>query len=281
MSHDLQIGQKPNFVAIIRACDKVYSMHNLPRPFGLTKIETIKLSLYSLIKSIETVEHRIIVIGDDLSPETIDFIRAFPQITLRQERVMSGQKTLGMQVDMALAESDESWVYLCEDDYLHKRECFAFIQSFIMDRDNVLDTRPSKRNWLPRISGNLKDKALFIHPTDYPDRYLPQRRGPSYLFASKDCHWRQIVNTTHTFMAQAKSLRRFSAGLKASIKGCRDNKLSKTVYGGIFARSRALCVSPMPGLTTHLTDGVMTPFVDWSAEFERNKAAMIQAGLWR
>ncbi len=37
----------------------------------------------------------------------------------------------------------------------------------------------------------------------------------------------------------------------------------------VFQREDALCISPLPGLSTHLHEGVMSPLIDWKAEAAR------------
>ena len=61
------------FHILFRACDKIESVHNAKRPFGLNKLEVIKVSFYSLYTSLKDNHFRFIVIGDDLSKELIDF----------------------------------------------------------------------------------------------------------------------------------------------------------------------------------------------------------------
>lgn len=270
----------PHFAVIVRACDKVASVHNAGRPFGLTKLETIKVCVYSLIKALDGQSHTIMVIGDGLSDRAVSFFEAFPHLVLRQEQFLDPEKTLRLQIELGLAERDATWVYFCEDDYLHVRGSFERIGSLLAHRDETLDTVGAKRNWLPRIGGNPRDRPLFIHPADYPDRYRRKDRRPVYLFAAPDRHWRQTSHTTHTFMAEARALRRYQADLRASIDGCDDKQLSRSIYGGVLTRGKALCLSPLPGLATHFTDEVMSPYVDWGAEVERNRRELSDLGLW-
>lgn len=270
----------PHFSVIMRACDKVTAVHGDSRPFGLTKLQTIKTCVHSMIRAMEGHSHSILVIGDSLSDAAVAFFEALPGVTLRREQLLSPEKTLDLQIELGLKEPDETWVYLCEDDYLHRRDSFSRIRSLIDGQHEILDTVGARRNWLPRLGGNVAYRPLFIHPSDYPDRYLRRDRRPSYLFAAPDGHWRQTSHTTHTLMATGRTLRRFQTELRASVKGPNDKVLSHRTYGGVFERTKALCVSPLPGFACHFTDGVMSPFVDWAAEVERNRTELIAAGLW-
>jgi hypothetical protein len=270
----------PHFAVFLRACDVVNSDHGAGRPFGLSKLETIKVCVHSLIRALEGHSYSMLVIGDGLSPAAVAFFGAYPSVQLRQEQILNAGKTALLQTDLGLQAPDDDWVYFVEDDYLHTRDAIQRIATLVTQRDEILDTPGGKRNWWPRLGGNVKERPLFIYPADYPDRYQGKNRRPSYVFAAPDGHWRQISNTTHTYMAQGRTLRRFGEQLRAASMNYSDGLLSRTVYGGLFGRDKALCVSPIPGFATHFTDGVMTPFVDWAAEVERNRTELIAAGLW-
>ena len=43
---------------------------------------------------------------------------------------------------------------------------------------------------------------------------------------------------------------------------------------------QALCISPIHGLSTHMTYGVMTPFVDWELICQQNIDMMKKEGIW-
>ena len=131
-----------------------------------------------------------------------------------------------------------------------------------------------------RIIGDLSRTPLIIHTPDYPDRYDPPWKRLSFIFLSKYCHWRQISNTTHTFLLQSSTVKQFEQHIKASAVGPSDSKLSGKVYGRILFKNKALCVSPIKGVSTHMTEGVMTPLVDWQSICQDNITVMKQQGIW-
>jgi len=268
------------YTILFRACDKVESVHNVLRPFGLNKLEIIKVSFYSLYLSLSQNNFQIVIIGDDLSKELINFFSSFKNIDIYNEKLGSAGKSLEKQISIALQLPAEQWVYLCEDDYLHSPEAFKYITEFIQNKDKYLKTSSKKKNYVNRIIGDLSKNPLIIHPPDYPDRYLPPWKRLSYIFLSKYCHWRQITNTTHTLLLQSSTLKQFEKQFKASAIGPSDAKLSEKVYGRLFFLSKAICVSPIKGLSTHMTEGVMTPFVDWDSICQKNINELKQKGLW-
>jgi hypothetical protein len=265
---------------VFRACDKIESVHKDKRPFGLSKLETIKVSFYSLYKSIYDLPHQFIIVGDDLSKELQDFFEQFNNVIIDNCKLGSAAKSLQKQIDLALEFSSEDWVYLCEDDYLHSPNAFKYISEFIGNKETYLKTSSKKKNFMNKIIGDLSNIPLIIHTPDYPDRYEPSWRRLSFLFLSKYCHWRQISNTTHTILLQSSTIKKFKKQIKASSIGPSDSILSEKIYGRIFFKNKALCVSPIKGLSTHMTEGVMTPLIDWQLLCSENIDEMKKIGLW-
>ena len=268
------------YTILFRACDKVESVHNAARPFDLNKLETIKVSFYSLYKSLSNSRYEFVVIGDDLSDELITFFKNFDNIILKNEKLGSASKSLQKQISIALEVPSKNWVYLCEDDYLHDPEAFKFISELIEHRDKYLKTSPKKKNYINRIIGDLSEIPLVIHPPDYPDRYKPPWKRFSFIFLSKYCHWRQVSNTTHTFLLKSSTIKKFEKEIKASAIGPSDSKLSEKVYSRLFFRNKAICLSPIKGLSTHMTEGVMTPLVNWELICKENIEEMKIKGIW-
>ena len=256
-------SQTIQYNILFRACDKIESVHKAKRPFGLNKPQTIKVSFFSIYKAYQEFNCNFKIIGDDLSKDLLDFFNGFDNVDVENSLFGSAAKSLQRQIDIGLRVPDDEWVYMCEDDYLHSPEAIKYICEFIENKEVYLKTSSKKKNYINKIIGDLSKKPLIIHPPDYPDRYLPQWKRLSYIFLSKYCHWRQISNTTHTFLMQSSTLKLFEKQIKESAIGPSDSKLSEKVYGRFSFRNKAICISPIKGLSTHMTEGVMTPLVDW------------------
>lgn len=265
---------------LFRACDKVESVHNASRVFGLNKIQTIKVSFYSMYQALQVEQYKFTVIGDDLSLELLDFFKKFDDVIVENNKLGSAAKSLQRQIDMALKIPDNEWVYMCEDDYLHTPYAFRYLSEFIKNKEKYLKTSGEKKNYINRIIGNLSNTPLIIHTPDYPDRYDPPWKRLSFIFLSKYCHWRQISNTTHTFLLESRTIKKFEKHIKASAVGPSDSKLSENVYGRLFFKNKTLCVSPIKGLSTHMTENVMTPLVDWEKICQNNIEKMKKTGIW-
>ena len=265
---------------LFRACDKVKSVHNLQRPFDLNKLETIKVSFFSLYQSLKGSQYQFIIIGDDLSQELINFFGFFEDIVVHNAKMGSASKSLQKQIAMALDVPSDEWIYMCEDDYLHSPQAIKYISEFIENKEKYLKTSSKKKNYMNRIIGDLSNTPLIIHTPDYPDRYKPNWKRLSFIFLSKYCHWRQISNTTHTLLLQSSTIKKFEKHIKASSIGPSDSKLSERIYGRIFFKNKALCVSPIKGLSTHMTEGVMTPLIDWELVCKEYIDEMKKIGIW-
>ena len=68
--------------------------------------------------------------------------------------------------------------------------------------------------------------------------------------------------------------------IKASAIGPSDSKLSEKVYGRIFFRNKSICISPIKGLSTHLTEGVMSPLIGWESISEDYIFKMKKLDIW-
>ena len=78
----------------------------------------------------------------------------------------------------------------------------------------------------------------------------------------------------------SSQFKRFEKQIKASAIRPSDSVLSEKVYGRIFFKNKALCVSPIHGLSTHMTKGVMSPLVDWEKICQENIFMMKKEGIW-
>lgn len=253
---------------IFRACDKVLTVNGGRRPFGCDKPTLIRVCFSSLMESLHPVAHTVHVLGDRLSDEMMEFFTRYP-VTL-SNGALGNDGSIRRSLQRAYERPDDEWVYLCEDDYLHVPDTFEVIEDLVDHRENVLRTQPANFRGLPPPSEedvDLGRRPLVIHPPDYPDRYLPHKRRYSLLFLANRRHWRQISNTTFTFLAEAKTFRRFRTGFDRSATGANDGLLSRTIYGDTDFASRALCVSPIPGLASHMQGKLMSPFMDWETLF--------------
>ncbi len=257
----------PKYHVIFRTCDQVVSVHGLPRPFGLDKQKLIKICFLSLYESLQAVPHSIHVLGDKISESLEQFFNQYPIKLITGD--WGNDASLRKSFELGLNFPSKDWVYFCEDDYLHQLQTFKFIDDLIQNRTKYLEYIP--RPFYMRLPiKNFTRVPLVIHPPDYPDRYKPKQLRPSFIFLSDYCHWRQVTNTTFTFLLQAQTLKKYEKELQYSSVGAKDRRLSRKLYGFLLFHRKTLCLSPLPGLACHMHEPVFTPFVEWEKVFEKN-----------
>ena len=244
----------PYFHIIFRACDVVQAVNKSPRPFNLDKQELIKICFRSLHESVKHVPH---ILGDKLSSKLMDFFSGY-DVKLSNGSY-GNDESIRQSIKLALTLPDDDWVYLCEDDYLHRPETFSFISRLIAEKETM--KVPVRKRWSSKVTYINPDLVIF--PPDYPDRYLPHDLEQFYIFHSSDCHWRQVANTTFTLMLQVKVIKKYRHVFEKSSIGANDGYLSNTLFAQKEFKDRCLCLSPLAGLSTHMHADTITPLVDW------------------
>ena len=255
---------------IFRSCDAVNAVNNSPRPFNLDKKTLIKICFKSLLNALKGIDHKMIVIGDNLSTEMRDFFLKYDVELI--EGVFGNDKSILESIKIAEKINSEEWIYFCEDDYLHLKNSFEKIINLIKVKDEIVPGRIKVNQLLRKrtislfsFKRYLSKPNLVIHPCDYPDRYTPKYATKNFVFHTKDSHWRQISNTTFTFLIEAKEFIKHKKTFIASSKRANDGYLSATLFGRSFFFNKLLCVSPIPSLSTHMHQETMSPIIDWES----------------
>lgn len=253
---------------IFRSCDAVNAVNNSPRPYNLDKKTLIKICFKSLLYALEGVNYKMIVIGDNLSTETRDFF--LKQDVELLEGVFGNDKSILESIKIAEKINEKEWIYFCEDDYLHTKNSFEKIINLIKVKDKIIPGRIKVNQLLRKriltlfsFKRYFRKPNLVIHPCDYPDRYTHKYDTKNFIFHTKDSHWRQISNTTFTFLIESKEFIKHKKTFIRSSKRANDGYLSRTLYGRSFFFNKLLCVSPIPSLSTHMHEETMSPIVDW------------------
>jgi hypothetical protein len=245
------------YSVIFRACDAVEG--SFARPYGFKKVDVCETAFASLHRALQSVPHQIHVVGDRLSDRLLDFFARY-RVGVTNGNVGNAGSLLET-CRRAFDHPDDTWVYLCEDDYFHRPETFVYVDELVRNRQEYLKAETS--SWYRRAAGSPLEVPLFLSLHDDRCNYRVRKRWPSWIFRSAHTHWRQVRDSTFTFLAEARSLRRFSAVLERSAAAAEDRDLSRSLYAGIILRRKALCLAPLPGLALQLQDGQISPGVDW------------------
>lgn len=234
---------------IYRTCEVVEAVHGTPRPFGMTKKQVIDACFKSLLNTMKEYQGDVdlIVVGDRLSQERQEFFAPHAKEVI--VGTFGNGPSIEKTFEVADAQAEGTILFFLEDDYLLVPHALPYMMDMFVHKDRYL--------------GPLRENHLFVHPPDYPDRYMwpdphTGKMLNGYLILLSDlCHWRQIPSTTYTFLCSKEAYVQYRDILWASAPTWNDRLLSQHIY------SQSLCLSPMPGLATHMHVGAMTPLVEW------------------
>lgn len=251
---------------IFRCCDLVNSVHNTPRVFGLDKKTIIKACFFSLYRSLQGFQYTIDIVGDRLSQEMIGFFKTFSDVTVHNyTEELGNHESIRTTLRLALTFNEDDWVFFCEDDYLFVPNTMDIIDTMVKERDTVLGLKFSPK--FPNIFlSNLHKKPLMIHPTNQTGYYKPNQRSFSLIFETSNSYWNQIPNVTFTFLLEGKNVRKYYDLLLKTSYGAADFYLSDSLLGKWTLHFRPiLALAPIPSISAHLHEGLMSPFVQWES----------------
>jgi hypothetical protein len=223
-------------IVYFRACEKQDTISYVTRFNNFNKTIILKKSWLSIQKSI-TKNDKVIVIEDGLSESTLiwminnsNTVLEFVKVPEHSWEFHQHTVTLIETLEKNSNIYPEELHYIVEDDYIHT--------------DNALKV----------LSEALVDWQGFAVPYDYPDRYSNPK--PSLIFVGKDRHWRTIDSSTMTVLAKGKTWLSVIEFLKIAAPTSND-KIFEEIYKQI------LCINPLPGVASHLTDRHGSPLTDW------------------
>ncbi|MCX6146621.1 MAG: hypothetical protein NTW25_05135 [Candidatus Kapabacteria bacterium] len=279
---------KRKYTVIFRTCDVVNAINKNPRPFDLTKAELIKVCFLSLIDAFANVDYKIIILGDKLSDNMLNFFNKFDvEFVLGS---YGNDDSIRESLKIAYNVPDDNWIYFCEDDYLHLPNCFKSIEVLLNEKEEVFSNQatinnlviknPSRKvyNFLRKVKKyynnnfrnfnfssflNLGKKDLVVFLPDYPDRYIAKYLKHSLIFQTSDNNWRQITDITFSFVLQSSTVKKHFDMLNRSAYKANDRLLSKKFFGTYGFSAPAICLSPMPGFSSHMHRDTMTKLINW------------------
>jgi hypothetical protein len=233
---------------IYRICDKPTSVSGIPRPLNLTKKQVIGCCLPSLVDSFLLMGEScgLTVLADDLTDETKEYLK---QVTSKLSLVdiqhfNPSLKPIGSLLkayeiaDSITDNPDDTWVYFCEDDFLHDKSTFL-VRFF---------------DFVALMNARSLALPTLYHPSDNPLQY-GSTIARSYIYQSATGYFREVNHSTKTFICQLKTYQKLSKWLK-------ECAIDEDKFASAFKKS-TLCFSPIPGTTTHLHEGLMSNYIDW------------------
>lgn len=252
-------------------------------PFGNDKLRQAEICLRSFRESLGSLRVKLWAILDGC-PEEYQalFERYFSPDDLVPVRLNAAgnRATYSKQIDLLLSQQDSEFVYFAEDDYVYLPGQFPLMLAFLRERRDV----------------------DFVSPYDHMDCYhLELHRGPKWLTVFHDHHWRTAASTCLTFLTRKTTLARYERVFRSFSRPGGDDcalwlSLTKhrvfnpaAAFGYLargefywkslpkawlfcwpqilFGRGAKLWV-PVPGVATHLSAGLLSPGIQWTAYME-------------
>ena len=190
----------------------------------------------------------ITVVGDNLNVETEEMVNSLG-VKLVKVNNGSGAGTFRSALDLAIEEnSDEEIIYLLEDDFLHKPEAAQIIEE------------------------GVKNFNTYVTGYDHPDKYMNKHQGGNPLIEyggevtrlvrTQSTHWKITNSTVMSFAASRQRLLADKELLyKYSVGKATD---SFKFFLELTKEKGTLCLSSVPGVSTHVEQAWLTPFTDWN-----------------
>lgn len=144
--------------------------------------------------------------------------------------------------------NDEDIIYFLEDDYLHKPGWVDIL-----------------------LEGFEYIEADYYTLYDHPDKYWPNiwNKIQSYIINTPSVHWRTITSTTNTYACKFKTLKKH---FDIHVQYC--DLVDKWVkdhqkFTHLWSIGSNL-VSCIPGYSTHVEGGMLSPVTDWEKILNNN-----------
>jgi len=250
---------------------------NKKRIFEKDKIEYVKRSLNSLIKSIKNLKANynsirvdIKVVDDNSTKENLALIKSILENSKENYEIINHnysehiniikeQKSKETFCNLSsllkcfeIGKSNgEDLIYFIEDDYLHFR---SSLEEMIATYE--------------RIASQLK-KDLIICPSDYP--YLYTNSEKTNLLIGSKRHWRTINKSLCSFMTSKNILDQYWDNY---YQNCLDRHDPFEKYLNLIYE-KEICISPVKSLSIHMTNinssYGLSPFINYKSLWEENE----------
>jgi len=250
---------------------------NKKRIFEADKIEYVKRSLNSLIKSIKNLDQNypsikinLIVVDDKSKKENLNKIIDILDVAKinyeiinhdnsEHKNIIKEQKNIDTFSNLSSLlkcfelgrNKGKDLIYFIEDDYIHFRSSL----------EEMIGT-------YERIASQLNNE-LIICPADYPFLYMDNEK--TNLLIGSRRHWRTINKSLCSLMTSKKILDKYWDNF---YQNCLDRHDPFEKYLNKIYESE-VCISPVKSLSIHMTNinssYGLSPFIDYKELWEENK----------
>lgn len=155
---------------------------------------------------------------------------------------------------------DDDIVYFVEDDYIHRPDSVKILRDIFQ-------------------SSNVDYVSLY----DHPDKYIPgyfQRFAQGFIthvVCTDACHWKTTPSTTNTYAMRFSTLKR---DREIHLKYSDFDKVGPisqdhAKFCDLWNSGKSL-VTPIPGYSTHVENGMLSPNIDWVKVLESTEKNNVQ-----
>lgn len=192
-------------------------------------------------------KENVTVIGDTLNLETTKMVNDL-DVKLVKVSNGSGARTFRDAYNLAISENeDDELIYLLEDDFLHKHESKQALETLLTTFD------------------------CYATTYDHPDKYLDPNNGgnpfcqggaeDTRVYHIDDFHWKITNSTVMSFAARCSRLKND----KEIIYKHSNTHITDSFRMFLELRDHsAICLSSIPGYSTHTETAWLSPLTDWS-----------------
>ena len=250
-----------------------------------SKPKLAEFCLKSFKHSVKGLKVKMFAILDGCPPSYERMFKKYfkgPDLEIIHTEAIGNYATFGLQIETLLKQNDAELVYFAEDDYFYLPDTFKQLTDFF--EENV--------------------DCDFISPYDHLDSYtLPLHRYPSIVRYRGERHFRTIGTTCLTFLTDKNILQKsrkllytYSQGnhdasmwltatkervfdfgyiLKSFLKNNTEFFILKRAWRKkngwfkILFGPRYRLFNPVPAVATHLEHDLLSPGIDWPAEFKK------------
>lgn len=221
------------------------------RPDGFSKARC----LLTFLRAFEQLDQASVtfVVDGDIPGDALATMAVFGSVERLSGAGNCGSYLRALDVGLSL-QPRKSYLYFCEDDYLHTADALTGFAAALAEAD----------------------PSTYLTLYDHPDRY---RRTDDLVVPGRQIemlggrHWRVVESSAMTFGSTAETIRRDVAILRLAARFTRyphDRTMWRTLQGlGArrpvrWFRGRRRLLSPVPALATHVEAGMMSIAVPWT-----------------